>query len=134
MIVNGAECEPYLTSDYRVMMEEPEKVVAGLKVMLQLFDNAKGVIAIENNKPEAIKKMKDLVKDEPRIEVCELLTKYPQGGERTLIYAVTGRKVNSSMLPGRRWLYRRQRRYRMRDLHGSMQDHSSDAAYCDCNW
>ena len=54
---------------------------------------------IENNKPEAIKKMKELVKDEPRIEVCELLTKYPQGGERTLIYAVTGRKVNSSMLP-----------------------------------
>ena len=99
MIVNGAECEPYLTSYYRVMMEEPEKVVAGLKVMLQLFDNAKGVIAIENNKPEAIKKMKELVKDEPRIEVCELLTKYPQGGERTLIYAVTGRKVNSSMLP-----------------------------------
>ena len=99
VIVNGAECEPYLTSDYRVMMEEPEKVVAGLKVMLQLFDNAKGVIAIENNKPEAIKKMKELVKDEPRIEVCELLTKYPQGGERTLIYAVTGRKVNSSMLP-----------------------------------
>ena len=79
--------------------KEPEKVVAGLKVMLQLFDNAKGVIAIENNKPEAIKKMKELVKDEPRIEVCELLTKYPQGGERTLIYAVTGRKVNSSMLP-----------------------------------
>ena len=99
ILVNGAECEPYLTSDYRVMMEEPEKVVAGLKVMLQLFDNAKGVIAIENNKPEAIKKMKELVKDEPRIEVCELLTKYPQGGERTLIYAVTGRKVNSSMLP-----------------------------------
>ena len=99
VIVNGAECEPYLTSDFRVMMEEPEKVVAGLKVMLQLFDNAKGVIAIENNKPEAIKKMKELVKDEPRIEVCELLTKYPQGGERTLIYAVTGRKVNSSMLP-----------------------------------
>ena len=65
---NGAECEPYLTSDYRVLMEEPEKVVAGLKVMLQLFDNAKGVIAIENNKPEAIKKMKELVKDEPRME------------------------------------------------------------------
>ena len=99
VIVNGAECEPYLTSDYRVMLEEPEKVVGGLKVMLQLFDNAKGVIGIENNKPEAIKKMEELVKDEPRIEVCPLLTKYPQGGERTLIYAVTGRSVNSSMLP-----------------------------------
>ncbi len=99
VIVNGAECEPYLTSDYRVMMEEPEKVVAGLKVMLQLFDHAKGVIGIENNKPEAIKRMTELVKDEPKIEVRTLLTKYPQGGERTLIYAVTGRKVNSSMLP-----------------------------------
>lgn len=99
VILNGAECEPYLTSDYRVMLEEPEKVVGGLKVMLQLFDNAKGVIGIENNKPEAIKKMQELVKDEPRIEVSPLQTKYPQGGERTLIYAVTGRSVNSSMLP-----------------------------------
>lgn len=99
ILVNGAECEPYLTSDYRVMMEEPEKLVGGLKVILQLFDNAKGVIGIENNKPEAIKKLQELVKDESRIEVCPLQTKYPQGGERSLIYAVTGRKVNSSMLP-----------------------------------
>lgn len=99
VIVNGAECEPYLTSDYRVMMEEPETVIEGLKVILQLFDKAKGVIGIENNKPEAIKKMTELVKNEPRIEVCPLKTKYPQGGERTLIYAITGRKINSSMLP-----------------------------------
>lgn len=99
ILVNGAECEPYLTSDYRLMMEEPEKLVGGLKVILQLFDNAKGVIGIENNKPEAIKKLQDLVKGESRIEVCPLQTKYPQGGERSLIYAVTGRKVNSSMLP-----------------------------------
>ncbi len=93
ILVNGAECEPYLTSDYRMMLEAPEKIVGGLKVILSLFDNAKGVIGIENNKPEAIKKLKELVK------VCELLTKYPQGGERSLIYAVTGRSVNSSMLP-----------------------------------
>ena len=99
VIVNGAECEPYLTSDYRTMMERPEQIIGGLKVMLQLFDNAKGVIGIENNKPEAIKKLTEMVKDEPRIEVCPLLTKYPQGGERSLIYAVTGRSVNSSMLP-----------------------------------
>lgn len=99
IIVNGAECEPYLTSDYRIMLEEPEKVVGGLKVMLQLFDGAKGVIGIENNKPEAIKKMTELVAGEPRISVVPLKTKYPQGGERTLIYAVTGRKINSSMLP-----------------------------------
>ncbi len=93
------ECEPYLTSDYRTMMERPEQIIGGLKVMLQLFDNAKGVIGIENNKPEAIKKLTEMVKDEPRIEVCPLLTKYPQGGERTLIYAVTGSEINSSMLP-----------------------------------
>lgn len=99
ILVNGAECEPYLTSDYRMMLEEPEKIIGGLKVILQLFDKAKGIIGIENNKPEAIKKLTELVKDEPRIEVCPLLTKYPQGGERSLIYAATGRKVNSSMLP-----------------------------------
>ncbi|MGN0373281.1 MAG: electron transport complex subunit RsxC [Enterocloster sp.] len=99
ILVNGAECEPYLTSDYRMMLEEPEKIVGGLKVILQLFDNAKGVIGIENNKPEAIKKLTEMVKDEPRISVCPLLTKYPQGGERSLINAITGRKVNSSMLP-----------------------------------
>ncbi|MBE5986992.1 electron transport complex protein RnfC [Lacrimispora xylanisolvens] len=99
IIVNGAECEPYLTSDYRMMMEEPESIIKGLNIILQLFDNAKGVIGIENNKPEAIKVMTELVKDEPRITVCPLKTKYPQGGERALIYAVTGRKINSSMLP-----------------------------------
>lgn len=99
IIVNGAECEPYLTSDYRVMLEEPEKIIGGLKVILQLFDKAQGVIGIENNKPEAIAKMTELVKNEPRIKVCPLQTKYPQGGERTLIYAVTGRSINSSMLP-----------------------------------
>ena len=99
VIVNGAECEPYLTSDYRMMMEEPERLVGGLKVMLALFDNAKGVIGVENNKPEAIAKLTELVKDEPRIEVCPLQTKYPQGGERMLIYAITGRQINSAMLP-----------------------------------
>lgn len=99
VIVNGAECEPYLTSDYRLMLEEPEKIISGLKVILMLFDKAKGVIGIENNKPEAIARLTELVRDEPRIEVCPLQTKYPQGGERSLIYAVTGRKLNSSMLP-----------------------------------
>ena len=99
VLVNAAECEPYLTSDYRMMLEEPEKLIGGLKVMLQRCEQAKGVIGSENNKPEAIKKIQEMVKDEPRIEVCELQTKYPQGGERSLINAITGRKVNSSMLP-----------------------------------
>lgn len=99
IIVNGSECEPYLTSDYRRMIENPEILVSGLKVMLKLFDKAKGIIAVEDNKKDAILKLKELVKGEDRIEVKTLYTKYPQGAERMLIYAVTGRKVNSSMLP-----------------------------------
>lgn len=99
VIVNGAECEPYLTSDYRIMLEEPEKVVVGLKVILRLFDHAKGLISIEDNKPDCIAKLEELVKDEPRIKVKVLKTKYPQGAERQLIFASTGRKINSSMLP-----------------------------------
>ena len=99
ILVNGAECEPYLTSDYRIMLEQPEKLVGGLKVMLQLFDGAKGYICIEDNKPEGIAKLQELVEGEANIEVQPLKTKYPQGAERMLIYAATGRKVNSSMLP-----------------------------------
>lgn len=99
ILVNGAECEPYLTSDYRRMMENPDWVIGGLKVILHLFDNAKGYICIEDNKPDCIAKMTELTKSEPRIEVKALKTKYPQGAERCLIHAATGRDVNSSMLP-----------------------------------
>lgn len=99
VIVNCAECEPYLTSDYRVMMEAGEKIVGGLKVILRLFGNAKGVIAIEDDKPEAIEKMTALTANEENIRVQRLKTKYPQGAERQLIYICTGRKINSSMLP-----------------------------------
>lgn len=99
IIANCAECEPYLTADYRRMMENPDELVAGMKIILQLFKNAKGVFGVENNKPDCIAKLQELTKDEPRMEVCELMTKYPQGGERQLIYAVTGRAINSKMLP-----------------------------------
>ncbi len=98
-IVNCAECEPYLTSDCRRVMEEPEKIVAGLKIVLCLFEHAEGIIAVEDNKPECIRKLKDLAVDEPRITVKTLKTKYPQGSERQLIYATTHRAINSSMLP-----------------------------------
>lgn len=98
-LVNGAECEPYLTSDYRDMMETPDEIIGGLKVVLSIFPNAKGIICIEDNKPEAIQKLTEMCKNEERISVAALKTKYPQGGERQLIYAVTGRKINSSMLP-----------------------------------
>lgn len=99
VIANCAECEPYLTSDYRRIMEEPEKLVQGLKIILLLFENAKGILAIEDNKPEAIKLLKELVIDEPRISVKVLKTKYPQGSERQLIFATTRHAINSSMLP-----------------------------------
>ena len=99
IIVNGAECEPYLTSDYRRMIEEPEKIVTGLKIIIHLFKNAKGIIAIEANKKEAIKRLKELTQDDEEITVNTLKTKYPQGAERQLIYANTGRQINSSMLP-----------------------------------
>lgn len=99
VIANCAECEPYLTSDYRRMMEEPEKLIGGLKVILRLFDNAQGILAVEDNKPDCIALLKELTRDEKRISVKALKTKYPQGAERQIIYAVTGRKINSSMLP-----------------------------------
>ncbi len=99
IIVNGAECEPYLTSDYRRMIEHPHEIIDGLKAVLSLFPNATGYIGIEDNKPEAIKQLKELTQEESRIQIKELKTKYPQGGERSLIYAITGRKLNSKLLP-----------------------------------
>lgn len=99
VIANCAECEPYLTSDYRRMIEEPEKIVDGMKVMLRLFDNAKGILAVEDNKPDCVEALRKLTADEPDITVKALKTKYPQGAERQLIYACTGRAINSSMLP-----------------------------------
>ena len=99
IIANCAECEPYLTSDYRRMLENPEELIGGMKIILQLFDNAKGILGIEDNKPDCIEKLTELTKDETRIEVCPLMTKYPQGGERFLIKAVTDREINSAMLP-----------------------------------
>lgn len=99
VIANCAECEPYLTSDYRRMLEEPEKVISGMKVVLSLFENARGILAVEDNKPDCVELLKKLTRDEPKITVKALKTKYPQGSERQLIYAVTGRAINSAMLP-----------------------------------
>lgn len=99
VLVNGAECEPYLTSDYCRMLEEPELIVGGLKIMLRLFDNAKGYICVEDNKQNCAEKLRQACQGESRIEVKVVKTKYPQGAERMMIYAATGRKINSSMLP-----------------------------------
>ena len=99
IIANCAECEPYITADYRTMIETPEKLVEGMKIVLRLFDNAKGIFGVEDNKPDCIAKLKELTAGDPRLEVLALKTKYPQGGERQLIYATTGRAINSAMLP-----------------------------------
>lgn len=99
IIANCAECEPYITADYRRMIESPEKLVEGLSIILKLFDNAKGILAVEDNKRDCISKLTELTRDNERISVIPLQTKYPQGGERQLIYATTKRAINSSMLP-----------------------------------
>ncbi len=99
VIINGSECEPYLTSDYRLMLERNAEIIKGIKAVLKALPNAKAVIGIENNKPEAIKILDEKTSGEDKISVCPLKTKYPQGGERQLIYAITGRKINSKMLP-----------------------------------
>ncbi|MCD7804932.1 MAG: electron transport complex subunit RsxC [Oscillospiraceae bacterium] len=99
VIINCAECEPYITCDYRLMLERTEKAVLGLKVVLKLFDNAKGVFAVENNKPLAIEALAGATEGSERMIVQPLKTKYPQGGERLIIEAVTGRQINSKMLP-----------------------------------
>ena len=99
IIANCAECEPYITADCRRMLENPEELVSGMRVVLSLFDNAKGIFGIEDNKPVCIMKLKALIANEPRMEVKVLKTKYPQGAERQLIYATTGRAIHSTMLP-----------------------------------
>ncbi len=99
IIANGAECEPYITCDNRLMCDHPEFVVEGIKIVLSLFPNAKGYICIEDNKPEAIETMKNAVKGEPLIEVVPLETKFPQGGERNLVNLITGRRMGATNLP-----------------------------------
>lgn len=99
VIANCAECEPYITADYRRMLENPEELISGMRVILSIFPQAKGIFGIEDNKPDCIEKLKALTINEPRMEVKALKTKYPQGAERQLIFATTGRAINSSMLP-----------------------------------
>ncbi len=98
VIVNGAECEPYLTSDHRLMLENAPQVLSGLLTVLKLFPEAKGYVAIEDNKPDAICAIKKAAEGLP-ISVLTLEKKYPQGSEKHLIYAVTGKEVSSGKLP-----------------------------------
>lgn len=97
IIVNGAECEPYLTSDHRRMLETPEIVIDGLKICMKILGLKKGYIGVELNKQNTIRTLKS-VKDDS-IEIIPLITKYPQGAEKQLINAVTGKKVPEGGLP-----------------------------------
>lgn len=99
VIANGVECEPYATSDYRRILEEPWKLINGIYVALKLFPGARGYIAVTENNNEAYRMLRGLLRDDPRIYVKKVRAKYPIGSERQLIYALTGRQLNAKMLP-----------------------------------
>ena len=99
LIINAAECEPYLTSDYRVMMEHAEEVCIGVSILRKALGVPNAYIGIESNKPQAIAKMQEMAKQFQGIIIEPLKVKYPQGAEKQLINAVTGRKVPSGKLP-----------------------------------
>ncbi len=98
-ILNGCECEPYLTRDYRYMLERTDDLISGLRLIMKAVGVEKGAIGVEDNKPEAINKLKKAVKKHSNISVEVLKTKYPQGAEKMLIKAVTGKEVPPGKLP-----------------------------------
>ena len=99
IIANGAECEPYITCDDQLMRTCPQEIVEGLEIILRLFPKAVGIIGIERNKPQAIAAMEAACKGHERISVLPLKTKYPQGGERSLISVIAGKHLKLGMLP-----------------------------------
>ncbi len=99
VIANGAECEPYITCDDQLMRTNAAEIVEGMEYMLRLFPNAKGVVVVENNKPEAIAAMEQACQGHDRVYVQPVKTKYPQGGERSLITVITGKHLKLGMLP-----------------------------------
>ncbi len=99
LIINGAECEPYLTSDHRTMVEYPDRVIAGVRIMLQSLNVPRAVIGVEKNKPDAVRALRASIGGASDIEVLPLTVKYPQGAEKMLIKSVTGQEVPSGKLP-----------------------------------
>ncbi|MFA5587476.1 MAG: electron transport complex subunit RsxC [Mariniphaga sp.] len=99
LLINGVECEPYLTSDHRLMLEKPDEILVGTKLLMKALNVEKAVIGIENNKPDAIRVLTEKAKTFSGITVVALKVKYPQGGEKQLIEAVTGKEVPSGGLP-----------------------------------
>jgi len=99
LIINGVECEPYLTADHRLMLEKGQEIIVGTRILMKALKVNKAFIGIENNKPDAINHMRELVKSEDGIEVQTLKVQYPQGGEKQLIKASVNREVPSGKLP-----------------------------------
>ncbi|MFA9390438.1 MAG: electron transport complex subunit RsxC [Prolixibacteraceae bacterium] len=99
LIINGVECEPYLTADHRLMLERGDELMVGIKILMKALNVNRAVIGIENNKRDAIQHLSTLAKKYQGIEICPLKVQYPQGGEKQLIKAVTGREVPSGALP-----------------------------------
>ena len=99
VIINGAECEPYLTADHRTLLERGEEVLIGLQILMKSVGVTKGYVAIENNKRDAIEKLTEIASSMPGIEIVPMKVKYPQGGEKQLIDTVLNRRVASGKLP-----------------------------------
>jgi electron transport complex protein RnfC len=99
LIINGVECEPFLTSDHRLMLERAEELLVGIRIMMKALEVDKAIIGIENNKPDAIEHLTQLSIDNPWLRVVPLNVKYPQGGEKQLIKALINREVPSGGLP-----------------------------------
>ncbi len=99
LILNAAECEPFLTCDYRLMLEEHNRIVRGAELLMQALNVAQCIIAVEDNKPDAVRLLRDALRGRDGMQVQTLHTHYPQGGEKQLIYALTGREVPSGGLP-----------------------------------
>jgi electron transport complex protein RnfC len=101
LIVNGAECEPFITSDHRLMLEDTEDIIEGMLLIMKYLELKKGYIGVEDNKPDAIEALKNMIanKGNPPIEVVSLRSRYPQGAERVMVYEVTGKTMNAGVLP-----------------------------------
>lgn len=99
LIVNGVECEPFLTADHRLMLEKSEEIIVGIKILMHALNIPKTIIGIENNKKDAIQAFKKIIKKEDSIQVAALQVKYPQGGEKQLIKAILNKEVPKNGLP-----------------------------------
>ncbi|NMA92021.1 MAG: electron transport complex subunit RsxC [Firmicutes bacterium] len=99
VILNGAECEPYLTADHRLMLEQPQQIVTGLLIMLKILGAGRGIIGIEDNKADALRVMRQEIEGRPELKVASLRTCYPQGAEKMLIEVTAGRTVPAGGLP-----------------------------------